>query len=183
MSGPKHGLRRGIFPYGDCFPQIPGTVFLAPGAVIVGDVVMGERCSVWFNAVVRGDVNSIRIGGETNIQDLTMLHVTHETHPLVIGRSVTIGHRVTLHGCTVGDLSLIGMGAVVLDGAVIESGAMVAAGALVTPRTVVPSGTLFGGVPGRVLRDLRPGEIDELPLSAARYVAYARSMVSSLGSY
>ena len=109
-------------------PRIDQTVFVAPGAVVIGDVVIGEHSSLWFNVIVRGDVNYIRIGKRTNIQDGSVIHVTRETHPTVIGNDVTVGHRVTLHGCTVHDGSLIGIGAIVLDGAVVGASSLVAAG-------------------------------------------------------
>ncbi len=170
-----------ILPYGELLPQIDQSVFVAPGAVVVGDVTIGQDSSVWFNAVIRGDVNFIRIGVKTNIQDNCTLHVTHDTHPLVIGNMVTVGHAVTLHGCTVEDLSLIGIGAVVLDGALIETNSFVAAGALVPPGMTVKSGTLVAGVPARVIRELRPEEIADLPASANRYVANAAETRRSIG--
>ncbi|MFW5741744.1 MAG: gamma carbonic anhydrase family protein [Spirochaetota bacterium] len=167
-----------LYSYGDTTPTVAASAFVATGAVIVGDVVLGEHASVWFNCTVRGDVHSIRIGEATNIQDNSMLHVTHETHPLVVGNRVTCGHGVTLHGCTVHDESLIGIGAIVLDGSVIESGAMVAAGALVPPGMVVPSGMLVAGIPARLVRPLRDAERENFAASADRYVAYAREYLS-----
>jgi carbonic anhydrase/acetyltransferase-like protein (isoleucine patch superfamily) len=148
--------------------------------MIIGDVTLGEDASVWFNCTVRGDIHFIRIGRETNIQDNSVVHVTHDTHPVIIGERVTVGHGVTLHGCTVEDESLVGMGAIVLDGAVVESGAMVAAGALVPPGMVVRTGQLVAGVPAKPLRALRDDEKRRLADSAARYVAYAREMRRSL---
>ena len=171
----------GVLPYRGVMPAIDETVFIAPGAVIIGDVRIGCGASIWFNTTVRGDVNRITIGERTNIQDNCVLHVTHETHPLVIGAQVTVGHSVTLHGCTVGDRVLVGIGAVVLDGAVVESGSMIGAGALVPPGMVVPSGTLVTGIPARVRRPLRQEEIDDLAASAARYTAYAAALRESLG--
>lgn len=156
------------------FPTIPGSVMIAPGARIIGDVVIGERSSIWYNVVIRGDVNYIRIGEETNIQDGSVFHVTHDTHPLVIGNRVTVGHGVRLHGCTVEDETLIGIGAIVLDGAVVEERSMVAAGALVPPGMRVPSGKLVAGVPARVRRDLGAEELANFAASASRYVEYAR---------
>ena len=155
-------------------PTIPNSVMVAPGARIIGDVVIGERSSIWYNVVIRGDVNYIRIGEETNIQDGSVLHVTHDTHPLVIGDRVTVGHGVRLHGCTVEDETLIGIGAIVLDGAVVEERSMVAAGALVPPGMRVPSGKLVAGVPARVRRDLGAEELANFAVSASRYVEYAR---------
>ena len=113
-------------------PTIPTSCFIEETGVVIGDVVLGEHCSVWFHAVIRGDVHHIRIGDRTNVQDLCMLHVTHDTHPLIIGNEVTIGHGVILHGCTIKDRVLIGMGAIVMDGAVIGEDSVVGAGALIT---------------------------------------------------
>jgi carbonic anhydrase/acetyltransferase-like protein (isoleucine patch superfamily) len=118
-------------------PTIPASCFVENTGIIIGDVVMGEECSVWFHAVIRGDVHRIRIGNRTNVQDLCMLHVTQDAHPLIIGDEVTIGHNVVLHGCTIKDRVLIGMGAIIMDGAVIGEDSVVGAGALVTEGTVV----------------------------------------------
>ena len=156
-------------------PQLDHTVFRAGSAEIIGDVTIGAESSIWFNVVVRGDVNFIRIGERTNIQDGTVVHVTHETHPTRIGDDVTIGHNATLHGCKIGNRCLIGMGAVVLDAAVIEDDAMVAAGALVTPGTHVPSGTLYAGSPAKYKRHLSDTEIAGLKQSAQNYLNYVRS--------
>ncbi|MFW5737744.1 MAG: gamma carbonic anhydrase family protein [Spirochaetota bacterium] len=164
-----------LYSYEGKSPTVAAGAFVATGAVVIGDVELGGNASVWFNCTVRGDVHYIRIGEATNIQDNSVLHVTHDTHPLVVGNGVTCGHGVTLHGCTVHDESLIGIGAIVLDGAVVESGAMVAAGALVPPGMVVPSGMLVAGVPAKPLRPLRDAERENLAASADRYVAYALS--------
>ena len=169
-----------LAPYRGTAPALAPDVFVAPGAVIIGDVKVGRGSSVWFNATVRADVHFIRIGEATNIQDNSILHVTHDTHPLVVGDRVTCGHGVTLHGCTVHDECLIGIGAIVLDGAVVESGSMVAAGALVPPGMVVPTGMLVAGVPAKPLRPLRDDERENLAASAARYVEYAREMRGEL---
>ncbi len=171
-----------VYPYEGMVPSLGRNVFIAPGAVVVGAVTVGEDSSIWFNCTVRGDVNTVRIGSRTNIQDNSMLHVTRETHPLLIGDRVTCGHGVMLHGCTIGDETLIGIGAVVLDGAVVETGSIVAAGALVTPGMVVPTGMVVAGVPAKVLRPLRPAERDDLAASAARYVDFAARMRRSLGA-
>lgn len=168
-----------ILSYEGKTPALADDVFVAPGACVIGDVSIGRGSSIWFNTTVRGDVHFIRIGASTNIQDNSTLHVTHDTHPLVVGNRVTCGHGVTLHGCTVEDESLIGIGAIVLDGAVVESGAMVAAGALVPPGMVVPAGVLVAGIPARPLRDLRDEERESLAASANRYVEYARRMKAS----
>lgn len=161
-----------IRPFGGKAPRLHETVFLADGVLVVGDVEVGESSSIWFGAVVRGDVNSIRIGARTNVQDQCLIHVTHDTHPTVIGDDVTLGHRVTLHGCTIRERCLIGIGATVLDGAVVGPDAVVGAGALVPPGMVVPSGKLVLGTPARVARDLRPDEIEGLPGLARNYLAY-----------
>lgn len=165
-----------IIAYHGTVPDIDPSVFLAPGCRIIGDVSIGPESSIWFNTVVRGDVHRIRIGSRSNVQDLCMLHVTHDTNPLLIGDEVTIGHSVTVHGCTIGDRCLIGMGAVVLDGAVVETESMVAAGAVVTPGFIVPVGSLVAGVPAKVVRRLSHEEIRRFRESAANYAAYAHEM-------
>ena len=154
-------------------PRLGDGVWVADGAVVVGDVEIGAGSSVWFGSVVRGDVNSIRIGERVNVQDLSVIHVTGGTHATHVGDDVTIGHRVTLHGCTVKDRCLIGIGATVLDGAVVGEDSMVGAGSLVPPGMVVPPGMLALGAPARVKRALTPEEIAFLRTSAARYAAYA----------
>lgn len=169
-----------LFYYGDLFPKVDSSVFLAPGAKIIGEVEIEEDSSVWYNCVVRGDVNFVKIGKMTNIQDLSMLHVTNGKYPLIIGSKVTVGHSVTLHGCILQDLCLIGMGAVVLDGAVIEEKAMVAAGAVIRPGFRVPTGKLAAGVPARIVRDLSEEEIEEFEVSANRYLSYTKTTVESL---
>ena len=155
-------------------PTVPDSCFIEDTAVVIGDVVLGEDCSVWFNAVIRGDVHHIRIGSRTNVQDLCMLHVTHDTHPLIIGNEVTIGHSVVLHGCTIKDRVLVGMGAIVMDGAVIGEDSVVGAGALVVEGTVVPPKSVILGSPGRVRRGVSDAELAWIKESAANYVKYAR---------
>lgn len=155
-------------------PTIPESCFIEETGVVIGDVVMGEDCSVWFHAVVRGDVHSIRIGDRTNVQDLCMLHVTHGTHPLVIGNDVTIGHNVILHGCTIRDRVLIGMGAIIMDGALIGEDSVVGAGALVTEGTIVPPKSLILGSPAKVKRAVTENELAWIKESADNYVAYMR---------
>jgi gamma-carbonic anhydrase len=169
-----------LFPYLDYFPKIGENVFIASGAKIIGNVEIGNESSVWYNTVIRGDVHYIKIGTLTNIQDLSMLHVTNGRYPLNIGNKVTIGHSVTLHGCTLYDLCLIGMGAIILDGAVIEEKSMVAAGAVVTPNFIVPSGKLAAGVPARIIRDLTPAEVNDFESSAFRYQKYSKLTQNSL---
>lgn len=162
-----------IFPFRNVLPKIGARVFIAPNAVVIGDVAIGEASSIWFGCTVRGDVNHIRIGRRTNIQDHTCIHVTRLTHPTIIGDNVTIGHAVTLHGCVLEDACFIGMQACLLDGAVVESGGMVAAGALVTPGKRVKSGELWGGSPARLLRPMTQQEKDFVMISADNYVRLA----------
>jgi carbonic anhydrase/acetyltransferase-like protein (isoleucine patch superfamily) len=169
-----------LFPYKDFFPRLHESVFVASGAKIIGAVEILDHSSVWYNCVLRGDVNYIKIGSATNIQDSSMLHVTNEKFPLIIGNSVTIGHSVTLHGCIIEDSSLIGMGAIVLDGAVIEKNAMVAAGSVVRPGFTVPSGKLAAGVPAKIIRDLTMDEIEEFEKSSDRYIEYTRITIETL---
>ncbi len=154
-------------------PRIAPSAFLAEGTVVVGDVEIGESSSLWFGTIVRGDVNHVRIGARTNVQDLSVVHVTSRTHPTVIGDDVTVGHRAVLHGCTIKDRCLVGIGAIVLDGAVVGPDAMIGAGALVPPGMVVPPGTLVLGAPARVKRPLTADEVAHLLASAARYAGYA----------
>jgi len=161
-----------LHPFKGISPQLGRDVFIVDSAEVIGDVQIGERSSLWFNVVVRGDVNFIRIGQRTNIQDGSVVHVTHKKHPTVIGDDVTIGHNVTLHGCRVGHRCLIGMGAVIMDAAIVEDDAMVAAGALVTPGTVVKSGSLYAGSPARLKRQLTAEEITGLKQSAENYLSY-----------
>ena len=167
-----------IRPFGGKTPVVHGSVFVAKGAIIAGDVEIGERSSIWFGCVLRGDVNRIRIGARTNVQDLTTLHVTSGTHPTIVGDEVTIGHRVVLHGCTVKDRCLVGIGAVVLDGAVVGPESVIGAGALVPPGMVVPPRTLVMGAPAKVRRELTAGELEALRSSAENYVGYAARWVA-----
>ena len=161
-------------------PKIDESAFVAETAVIIGDVEMGPESSVWYNCVVRGDVNSIRIGARSNVQDLSMLHVTHKKHadahgaPLIIGDDVTIGHSVTLHGCTLENGCFIGMQAIVMDKVVVGEGALVGARALVTEGTIIPPHTMWIGSPAKYKRDLTPDEIAWLKKSAGNYVKYSR---------
>jgi gamma-carbonic anhydrase len=171
---------RNLFPYQDQFPVLGEEVFLASGVKIIGDVEIGDYSSVWYNSVIRGDVHYVKIGSMTNVQDCSMLHVTNGRYPLNIGSKVTIGHSVTLHGCTLQDLCLIGMGAIILDGAVVEEKAMVAAGAVVIPNFIVPSGKLAAGVPAKVIRDLTTEEMEDFDKSAQRYKKYTELTVNSL---
>lgn len=160
-------------------PRIADDVVILDGVRIVGDVEIGEGSSIWYNSVIRGDVHYVVIGAQTNIQDNSVLHVTHDRFPLTIGDNVTIGHAARLHGCTIEDETLIGIAATVLDGAIVETHAMVAAGAVVPPGHVVRSGTLVAGVPAKVIRTLTDEEIEDLPRSAERYRKYAAAQVEA----
>lgn len=162
-------------------PQIDPSAFVEESARVIGDVVIGADSSVWFNVVIRGDIHFIRIGSRTNIQDGTVIHVSRDTHPTIIGDEVTIGHNVTLHGCTVGDRCLVGMGSVVLDGAVLGEESIIAAGSVVAPGTVVPPRTLAVGSPARPKRELTRDELRQLPQSAANYVQYKHGYLESCG--
>lgn len=155
-------------------PQIGERCYLAENATIVGDVVMGNDCSIWFNAVLRGDVNAIRIGDRVNVQDGSVLHTLYEKSTVHIGNDVSIGHNATIHGADIGDKALIGMGATVLDHAVIGEGAIIAAGALVLSNTVVEPFTLWAGVPARFVKRVDPTQSKELNLRIAEgYLLYA----------
>jgi carbonic anhydrase/acetyltransferase-like protein (isoleucine patch superfamily) len=162
--------------FNDKQPIIANDVFIHDTALVIGDVQIGEDASIWPKSVVRGDIHSIQIGARTNVQDNSVLHVTHDSkfnpggYPLIIGDEVTVGHSIVLHGCTVGDQCLIGMGAVVMDGAVIESGTMLGAGSLVTPGKVLESGYLWLGSPARKVRELNEQEKEYLQYSAEHYV-------------
>ncbi|RMH80623.1 MAG: gamma carbonic anhydrase family protein [Acidobacteria bacterium] len=167
-----------ILPYGEKRPHIHTSVFLAENVVVIGDVEIGEDSSLWFGTVVRGDVNFIRMGKGTNIQDCSVIHVTHRTHPTLIGDYVTVGHRVILHGCKIGNYVLVGMGAVVMDGVEIEDFVLVGAGALLTPGKRFPSGVLVAGFPAKVVRELKEEEIELIKNSAQNYIAYKNLYLS-----
>ena len=161
-----------IMSYFEKYPKIHETVFIAEGALVIGDVKIGANASVWFNAVIRGDVCPIRIGEQTNIQDNVTLHVTHDTGPLDIGADVTVGHGAILHACTVEDHVLIGMGAVLLDNCVVEPWSVVAAGSLVRQGFRVPSGMMVAGVPAKVIRPITEKERVNIAESAENYIRY-----------
>jgi carbonic anhydrase/acetyltransferase-like protein (isoleucine patch superfamily) len=170
-----------VYRWQDRLPRFGAGVFLAPGAVVVGDVELGDDVSFWFHTVARGDVHSIRIGAGTNVQDGTVIHVTHEKHPTVIGAGVVVGHAAVLHGCTIEDGALSGIGARVLDGAVVEAGAMVGAGALVAPGHRVAGGRLALGIPARAGRARSVGERDNIAAIRDRYIALKESYRGRLG--
>ncbi|HEX6099868.1 MAG TPA: gamma carbonic anhydrase family protein [Thermoanaerobaculia bacterium] len=161
-----------VRPYEGKHPRIGARVFIAENAAVIGDVEIGDDCSIWYATTVRGDVNGIRIGKNTNVQDNCTIHVTHLDWPTVIGENVTIGHGAIVHGCTVENGALIGMGSRVLDGAVVGESAMVGAGALVPPGMQVPPRTLVVGVPARVKRPLTAEELAHLENSWKNYVQY-----------
>jgi carbonic anhydrase/acetyltransferase-like protein (isoleucine patch superfamily) len=162
-------------------PLVHPTAFVAGGAWLIGDVRLEEEASVWYNAVLRGDINAVRVGRRSNIQDGCILHVTAKLS-VEIGEEVTVGHMAMIHGCRIGSRSLIGMNAVVLDDAEVGEGALVAAGALVRESFVVPAGTLAAGVPARVVRELTVEERRAIVQSAANYVAYAAGFSTHVGN-
>ncbi|WP_135078392.1 gamma carbonic anhydrase family protein [Terasakiella sp. SH-1] len=159
-------------------PKIADDVFVAENAVIIGDVEIGAQSSIWYGCVLRGDVEKIRIGERSNIQDGTIVHVTADKFGTYIGDDVLVGHNAVIHGCTLEDGAFVGMGAIVLDGAVVESGAMVAAGALVTPGKIVKSGELWGGNPAKKMRDLTDEQIIGLKHGTDHYVDVAAQYMS-----
>ena len=174
------GNNGSIYSYKGIIPKIHPSVFICEGVRIVGDVEIGEQSSIWFNTVIRGDVHWIKIGKRTNIQDLSMLHVTNQRYPLLIGDDVSIGHSVTLHGCTLKDNCLIGMGALVLDNATVNSNTIIAAGTVVKENFVVPEGVLLAGVPGKIIRDLRPDEIKRVTDTSPNYIKYSQDYRDSV---
>lgn len=163
-----------IKPVNGKYPQLPQDCFIADNATIVGDVVIGEQCSIWFNAVIRGDVHYIKIGNKVNIQDGAVIHATYLKSPTTIGNNVSIGHNAIVHGCTIKDNVLIGMGSIVMDDCVVESNSIIAAGAVVTKNTLVKSGCVYAGVPAKKIKDISAelvsGEIDRI---ANNYIKYA----------
>ncbi len=155
-------------------PQIPEDCYIAENATIVGEVTMGNQCSVWFNAVIRGDVHYIKMGNKVNVQDGAVIHATYQKSPTTIGDNVSIGHNAIVHGCTIKDNVLIGMGSIVMDDCVVESNSIIAAGAVVTKNTIVESGSIYAGVPAKKVKDISKelisGEIDRI---ANNYVKYS----------
>jgi carbonic anhydrase/acetyltransferase-like protein (isoleucine patch superfamily) len=163
-----------ILPVEDKYPQFGNNTFIAPNATVVGDVIMGDDCSIWFNTVVRGDVNFIRIGNKVNIQDGACIHCTFKRCGTTIGNNVSIGHNAIVHGCTLHDNVLVGMGAIVMDMAVVHSNTIIAAGAVVLENTVCEAGSIYAGVPAKKVKDIPQemigGEINRI---ANNYVKYA----------
>ena len=157
-------------------PQFGENCFVAPNATIVGDVVMGNECSVWFNAVIRGDVHYIKMGNKVNVQDGAIIHCTYLKHPTNIGNNVSIGHNAMVHGCTIHDNVLIGMGSIVMDGCVVHSNSIIAAGAVVLEGTIVEAGSIYAGVPAKkvkaVSEDLINGEINRISNNYVKYASW-----------
>ena len=163
-----------ILPVEDKHPQFGKDCFVAPNATIVGDVVMGDNCSVWFNAVVRGDVNSIRLGNKVNVQDGAVIHATFQKTKTIVGNNISIGHNAIVHGCTIHDNVLIGMGSIVMDNAVIHTNTIIAAGAVVLEGTICEAGSIYAGVPAKKIKDISQdlisGEIERI---ANNYIKYS----------
>lgn len=157
-------------------PQYGTNCFIAENATLIGDVIMGDFCSVWFQAVVRGDVHRIRIGNHVNIQDGAVIHATYKTSPTTIGNNVSVGHNAIIHGCTIHDNVLVGMGAIIMDNAVVESNSIIAAGAVVSKNTVIPAGSVFAGVPAKKIKDTSPelvsGEIERIAKNYSLYASW-----------
>src|SRR6187200_804895 len=167
-----------ILPVEENAPKWGKNCFIAPNATIVGDVIMGEDCSVWFNTVIRGDVNSIRIGNKVNVQDGAVIHCTFKRSKTIIGNNVSIGHNAIVHGCTVHDNVLIGMGAIVMDNAIVNSNTIIAAGAVVLEGTICEAGSIYAGVPAKKVKDIPQemisGEIDRIANNYVRYADWFR---------
>lgn len=155
-------------------PSIPDDCYVAENATIIGEVSFGKECSVWFNAVIRGDVNFIKIGNKVNIQDGAIVHCTYKKHPTIIGNNVSIGHKAIVHGCEIKDNVLIGMGAIVMDNCIIESNSIIAAGAVVSQNTIVESGTIYAGVPAKKIKDINQSDFaGEIERISNNYVMYS----------
>lgn len=163
-----------ILPVEDKYPQFGNNCFIAPNATIVGDVVMGDDCSAWFNTVIRGDVNFIKMGNKVNVQDGAVIHCTYQKHGTTIGNNVSIGHNAIVHGCTIQDNVLIGMGAIIMDNSTINSNTIIAAGALILEGTICEAGSIYAGVPAKKVKaiseELINGEINRI---ANNYIKYA----------
>lgn len=174
-----------IIPVNGISPTIGNDCWLAENAVVTGDVVMGEQCSVWFHAVIRGDVHFIKIGNKVNIQDGAIIHATYQKAPTNIGNNVSIGHRAMVHGCTIHDNVLIGMGAIVMDHAVVESNCLIAAGAIVLENTVCKSGGVYAGVPAKRVKEITPellqGQVQRIADSYVMYSGWYKNNEGLLG--
>jgi gamma-carbonic anhydrase len=179
----------GQISFGGKAPRIDPAAFVAPGAQLIGDVEIGPEASIWYNCVLRGDVNRIRVGARTNIQDGSVIHVDSpkpghpDGHPTIIGDEVLIGHLAMVHGCILHDRAFVGLGAIVMDGCEIESDAMLAAGAMLTPGKRIPSGQLWAGRPAKYVRDLTPPELEGQRQGVAHYVALAKAHAAALKGY
>lgn len=169
-----------LYRFGDIFPSVAASAFIAPGARLIGDVSVGDHSSIWYNCVLRGDVQSIRIGARSNIQDGSVIHVTTRTHATSIGDDVLIGHMAMIHGCTIESHGFVGLGAIVMDGCVIEGDAMLAAGALLTPGKRIARGELWAGRPAKLLRLLGDEEIARNRMATAGYVTLAAAHKAAL---
>jgi gamma-carbonic anhydrase len=169
-----------ILPYKGALPRFGADVFVAPNAVVIGNVELGDRASIWFNCLVRGDGNYIRIGPETNVQDGTIIHIATDRFPTIVGARVTIGHGAVIHACTVEDDAMIGIGAIVLDGSVVERGAIVAAGAVVSPGKRVPAGEMWAGCPAKFQRPVKPSETEFIAWNAKNYCETAATYRAAL---
>lgn len=155
-------------------PNIPNDCYVAENATIIGDVTFGDNCSVWFNAVIRGDVHYIKIGNKVNVQDGAIIHCTYLKHPTEIGNNVSIGHKAIVHGCKIHDNVLVGMGAIIMDNCVIHSNSIIAAGAIVTQNTVVESGSIFAGIPAKKVKDIdKSAFAGEIARISENYVMYS----------
>lgn len=181
MSDPPH-----LIPFGGATPRLDATAFVAPGARLIGDVEIAAEASIWYNCVLRGDVNRIRIGPRTNVQDGSVIHVDSarpgepDGHPTLIGAEVLIGHLAMVHGCVLEDRAFVGLGAIVMDGSRIESDAMLAAGAMLTPGKTVPAGQLWAGRPAKYVRDLSETDLAGMRAGVAHYVELARRHAEAL---
>jgi len=168
-----------ILPVEDKYPKFGNNCFIAPNATVVGDVIMGDDCSIWFNAVVRGDVNFIIMGNKVNVQDGACIHCTYQRFGTTIGNNVSIGHNAIVHGCTLHDNTLIGMGAIIMDGAVVNSNTIIAAGTVVLEGTICKTGSIYAGVPAKKIKDIPPemisGEINRIADNYVRYADWFRA--------
>lgn len=163
-----------IKPVNGKHPQIPDDCYIADNATVVGDVVMGNECSIWFNAVIRGDVHYIKMGNKVNVQDGAVIHATYQKSPTTIGNNVSIGHNAIVHGCTIQDNVLIGMGSIIMDDCIVESNSIIAAGAVVTKNTIVETGSIYAGVPAKKVKDISEALISgEINRIADNYVKYS----------
>ncbi|MCD2260349.1 gamma carbonic anhydrase family protein [Psychroserpens luteolus] len=168
-----------IKPVNGKHPQIPSDCYIAENATIVGEVTMGNQCSIWFNAVIRGDVHFIKMGDKVNVQDGAVIHATYQKSPTTIGHNVSIGHNAIVHGCTIHDNVLIGMGSIVMDDCIVESNSIIAAGAVVTKNTIVESGSIYAGVPAKKVKDISKalisGEINRIADNYVKYSSWFKS--------